>query len=107
MNFNAFWVEKTKNGFERSIIERGVDELPEGDVLIDVAYSSLNYKDGLSASGSPGVTRNYPHTPGIDAAGVVAESSSAKFSQGDEVIVIGFDLGINTSGGFGAKLVKL
>ena len=98
MNFNAFWVEKTDNGFERSIIERGVDELPEGDVLIDVAYSSLNYKDGLSASGSPGVTRHYPHTPGIDAAGVVAESSSAKFSQGDEVIVIGFDLGMNTSG---------
>ena len=104
MKFNAFWVEKTESGFERSIIERDVDELPEGDVVIDVAYSSLNYKDGLSASGSPGVTRNYPHTPGIDAAGTVAESSSAKFSQGDEVIVIGFDLGMNTSGGFGAKI---
>ena len=104
MKFNAFWVEKTENGFERSIIEREVDDLPEGDVVIDVAYSSLNYKDGLSASGSPGVTRNYPHTPGIDAAGTVAESSSAKFSQGDEVIVIGFDLGMNTSGGFGAKI---
>ena len=63
MKFNAFWVEKTENGFERSIIEREVDDLPEGDVLVDVAYSSLNYKDGLSASGSPGVTRNYPHTP--------------------------------------------
>ena len=104
MKFNAFWVEKTENGFERSIIEREVDDLPDGDVVIDVAYSSLNYKDGLSASGSPGVTRNYPHTPGIDAAGVVAESTSAKFSQGDQVIVIGFDLGMNTSGGFGAKI---
>ena len=104
MKFNAFWVEKTENGFERSIIEREVDDLPEGDVVIDVAYSSLNYKDGLSASGSPGVTRNYPHTPGIDAAGIVTESTSTKFSQGDEVIVIGFDLGMNTSGGFGAKI---
>ena len=64
MKFNAFWVEKTESGFERSIIERDVDELPEGDVVIDVAYSSLNYKDGLSASGSPGVTRNYPPYPG-------------------------------------------
>ena len=51
----------------------------------------------------PGVTRNYPHTPGIDAAGTVAESSSAKFSQGDEVIVIGFDLGMNTLGRFWSK----
>ena len=86
MKFNAFWVEKTENGFERSVIEREVDDLPEGDVVIDVAYSSLNYKDGLSASGSPGVTRNYPHTPGIDAAGVVAESSSTKFSHNLDLV---------------------
>ncbi|HAQ87397.1 MAG TPA: oxidoreductase, partial [Pseudomonas sp.] len=60
-----------------------------------------NYKDALSASGNRGVTRNFPHTPGIDAAGTVAESSVSDFAVGDEVIVTGYDLGMNTSGGFG------
>ena len=104
MKFNAFWIEKSDDGVSQSIIERNVEDLPEGDVLIDVAYSSLNYKDGLSATGAPGVTRNYPHTPGIDASGRVAESSDSKFAVGDEVVVIGFDLGMNTPGGFGEKI---
>ncbi len=104
MKFNAYWIEKSDSGFTQSVIERDVEDLPEGEVLIDVAYSSLNYKDALSATGSPGVTRNYPHTPGIDAAGRVSESSDSKFSVGDEVIVIGFDLGMNTPGGFGEKI---
>ncbi len=107
-SFRAFLVEKTetdgKRQFSRSIVERDTDSLPDGELLIDVAYSSLNYKDGLSATGNPGVTRNFPHTPGIDAAGTVAESSSEGFSPGDEVIVIGFDLGMNTSGGYGQKI---
>ncbi len=100
-NFNAFWVEKTDDGVEQQIIERSTDDLPEGDLLIKVEYSSVNYKDALSAKGLPGVTRNYPHTPGIDAAGTVVESSDAGFSAGDAVVVIGFDLGMNTAGGFG------
>ena len=107
-SFRAFLVEKTDDGgrprFTRSIVERDTDGLPEGELLIDVAYSSLNYKDALSATGNPGVTRNFPHTPGIDAAGKVAESSSAEFSPGDEVVVIGFDLGMNTSGGYGQRI---
>ncbi len=103
--FRAFRVEKSEEGeFSRSVIERDVADLPDGELLIDVAYSSLNYKDGLSATGNPGVTRNYPHTPGIDAAGVVVESSSDQFSRGDEVIVIGFDLGMSTSGGFAERI---
>jgi putative YhdH/YhfP family quinone oxidoreductase len=61
----------------------------------------LNFKDALSSSGNKGVTRQYPHTPGIDAAGVVAESDSPLFVVGEEVIVIGYDLGMNTAGGFG------
>ena len=77
------------------------DDLPEGDVLIRVCYSSLNYKDGLSATGHKGVTKNYPHTPGIDAAGVVEESRDDAFQPGDEVIVTSYDLGMNTAGGFG------
>ena len=102
--FKAFWVEKGEKAFTTSIISRDVDELPAGDLLVDVRYSSLNYKDGLSATGRPGVTRNYPHTPGIDAAGVVLESSVDTFSPVDEIIAIGFDLGMNTPGGFGQRI---
>jgi putative YhdH/YhfP family quinone oxidoreductase len=100
-DFKAFWVEKTDDGVSHQVIDRRTDDLPEGDVLIKVACSSVNYKDALSAKGMPGVTRNYPHTPGIDAAGTVVESSDPSFREGDEVIVIGFDLGMNTPGGYG------
>jgi len=104
MSFAAFLVEKGDTGFTRSIVQRDEADLPAGEVLIDVRYSSLNYKDGLSATGNPGVTRNFPHTPGIDAAGVVVSSDSADFKAGDEVITIGFDLGMGTSGGFGQRI---
>ena len=102
--FRALVVEKSGDMFTRRVMERTTDELPAGDVLIDVRYSSLNYKDGLSATGNPGVTRNFPHTPGIDAAGTVVESASPQFKRGDEVITIGFDLGMNTPGGFGQRI---
>ena len=103
--FRAFRVDKTEDRrYPRRIVERDTAELPDGDLLIDVAYSSLNYKDALSATGNPGVTRNFPHTPGIDAAGTVLESSSDEFSVGAEVIVIGFDLGMHTPGGFGQRI---
>ena len=104
-SYRAFRVDKTdQRDFVRSIVTRDTAELPPHDLLIDVKYSSLNYKDALSATGNPGVTRNFPHTPGIDAAGVVVESSDAAFAPGDEVIVIGFDLGMNTPGGFGQRI---
>ncbi len=104
--FRAFWVEKGEDRtFTRSIVERSVDDLPEGEVLIDVQYSSLNYKDGLSATGNPGVTRNFPHTPGIDAAGVVVSAApGCGFSAGDNVLVTGYDLGMSTAGGFGGRI---
>ena len=99
--FKALESVKTDQGNKLSIIERSIDDLPEGELLIKVHYSSLNYKDALSASGAPGVTRNYPHTPGIDAVGTIEESSNQNFKEGDSVIVTGYDLGMNTSGGFG------
>ena len=100
--FRAMLVEETEGGnFFRKITHRSLDDLPEGEVLIRVHYSSLNYKDGLSATGHRGVTKKYPHTPGIDAAGVVEESLSDAFHPGDEVIVTSYDLGMNTPGGFG------
>ncbi|HSC85211.1 MAG TPA: YhdH/YhfP family quinone oxidoreductase [Pseudomonas sp.] len=99
--FKALLVSAEGEAFVSRVVERDTAELPAGDVLIRVQYSSLNYKDALSASGNRGVTRNFPHTPGIDAAGVVAESAAGEFVAGDEVIVTGYDLGMNTAGGYG------
>ncbi len=99
--FKALESTKTDQGNTLSIIEKSIDDLPEGELLIKVKFSSLNYKDALSASGAPGVTRNYPHTPGIDAVGIVEETKDQNFKEGDSVIVTGYDLGMNTSGGFG------
>ncbi|NCF34316.1 MAG: acryloyl-CoA reductase, partial [Proteobacteria bacterium] len=104
MSFRAFRVEKNDSGFVRCVTQRDVEDLPDGEVLIDVQYSSLNYKDALSATGNPGVTRVFPHTPGIDAAGLVVASSDAAFAEGDAVVVIGFDLGMSTSGGFAERI---
>ena len=98
--FKALESSKEEDQNTLSIIEKNIDYLPDGDILIKVSYSSLNYKDALSATGSPGVTKNYPHTPGIDAVGQVQESSDSAFKEGDEVIVNGYDLGMNTAGGF-------
>lgn len=105
MTFLAYRVEETEEGMQANWHEFNAEDLPEGEVLIEVKYSSLNYKDALSASGNKGVTRSFPHTPGIDAAGVVLDSSSAKFNPGDEVVVFGYDLGMNTAGGFGQKIL--
>ena len=98
--FKALEARENNGDYSLSIIEKSLSNLPENDLLIKVEYSSLNYKDAMSAKGMPGVTKNYPHTPGIDAAGEVAETSTKDFKEGDEVIVTGYDLGMNTSGGF-------
>lgn len=104
--FRALLVEERQDDntgkprHEAAVVERNTADLPEGDVLIRVRYSSLNYKDALSARGNKGVTRQFPHTPGIDAAGEVAADGGG-FSAGEEVVVIGYDLGMETDGGFG------
>ncbi len=101
-HFHAFRVfEDTNGGFFSKIDDRKISDLPDNNVLIRVKYSGLNYKDALSASGHKGVTKNYPHTPGIDACGIVAESRDPAFKEGDQVIVTSYDLGMNTDGGFG------
>ena len=92
---------KTANHqFQGNVVEENLANLPSGDVLIQVEYSSLNYKDALSATGNPGVTKKYPHIPGIDAVGKVVRSDISQFKIGDSVLVTGFDLGMNTWGGF-------
>ena len=99
--FNAFLVAKNHDRqLARDVVEQSINNLPEGDVLIRVHYSSLNYKDALSATGHPGVTKKFPHVPGIDAAGIVVSSQVSQFQQEQPVIVTGFDLGMNTWGGF-------
>lgn len=99
--FKALVVRQDGRNFTRSIEQLNIDELPKDEVLIRVHFSSLNYKDGLSCSGVRTVTRHYPHTPGVDAAGVIESTSVDRFKVGDHVVVISFDLGMNTSGGFG------
>ncbi|MDI9881713.1 YhdH/YhfP family quinone oxidoreductase [Flectobacillus longus] len=97
--FKALVVSETaEKQYVRTITQRNIEDLPAGEVLIKVHYSTLNYKDALSSIGNKGVTRNYPHTPGIDASGVVVESTDANFSVGQEVLVTSYDLGMNTSG---------
>jgi acrylyl-CoA reductase (NADPH) len=103
--FRALWVEEQAGGaVTRRIAERDLADLPPGEITIRVQWSSLNYKDALSASGHKGVTRAYPHTPGIDAAGTVVESAAAEFRPGDPVLVTGYDLGMNTAGGFAERV---
>lgn len=104
--YKAFRVEEIESNFISNIQEIPFTSLAQGEILIKVAYSSLNYKDALSASGNKGVTRNYPHTPGIDAVGTVVSSESSKFKIDDNVIVTSYDLGMNTDGGF-AQFVKV
>lgn len=99
--FKAIVIEEQEGKYIRSIKTRTTNDLPAGEVLIRVNYSSLNYKDALSTIGAKGITPKYPHTPGIDAAGIVEESSSDQFKPGDKVVVTGYDFGMGTDGGFG------
>jgi len=100
--FSAYLVHKTDKGSYHGEVRTDLtlDQLPPGELLIRVDYSSINYKDALSATGNPGVTRQYPHIPGIDAAGTVAASDSAGFAPGDPVIVTGYRFGMDHWGGF-------
>lgn len=99
--FRCYFVERDTQGqVHGQITQRPLAELPEGEVLVRVAYSSLNYKDALAATGHPGVARVFPHIPGIDAAGWVVESDSPDFVETQPVLVTGSDLGVNRWGGF-------
>jgi len=101
MDYRAFVVNEMNGEFIPNIKTLNTEDLLPAEVMIKVVYSSLNYKDALSATGNKGVTKKYPHTPGIDAAGLVISSTSPDFIPGEEVIVTGYDLGMNTPGGFG------
>ena len=101
MQYSAYYVEEKDGTFSASISKLELEKPADGSVQIKVSHSSLNYKDALSASGNKGVTRTYPFVPGIDAAGTITDANSSQFNEGDEVIVTGYDMGLNTPGGFG------
>ena len=88
------------------LAERSIDELPEGDVLVRVAFSSLNYKDAMAATGHQGLVKRFPHVPGVDAAGTVVASETQEFTAGDPVLVTGFDCGATRWGGW-AEFVRV
>lgn len=97
----AIVIRENEDGtFSRNVENRDLSSLPDHDVLIQVHYAGLNYKDALSAHGHKGITRKYPHTPGVDAAGVVEHDRTGTFAPGTQVICTSYDLGMNTSGGF-------
>ena len=103
--FRCYLVDKPSDGpVTAGMAERRIDELPEGDVLVRVAYSSLNYKDALAATGHRGIVKRFPHVPGVDAAGTVVHSDSPQYKVGDEVLVTGFDNGATRWGGWSEYL---
>jgi acrylyl-CoA reductase (NADPH) len=97
----ALVVRENSGGiFTKSIEEKEMDALPVNEVLVKVHYAGLNYKDALSASGHKGITRKYPHTPGVDASGEVVHDKTGRYMPGERVICTSYDLGMNTDGGF-------
>ncbi len=104
--FTALLATQDNGNFAATFRHLEREALPPGEVLVRVAYSSLNYKDGLAVTGRPGVIRKYPMVPGIDLAGVVEESSSPEFRPGDEVVVTGCGTSETLWGGY-AQLARL
>jgi acrylyl-CoA reductase (NADPH) len=102
-SFPCFMVRKDADGRVIAGIESiTFDDLPPGDVVVRVEYSSLNYKDALGCQGHPGVVRSFPHVPGIDCAGMVVESASPNYRPGDAVLITGYELGAGHWGGYSA-----
>jgi putative YhdH/YhfP family quinone oxidoreductase len=98
--FKAFVVNKTDDNFTSGIQELTQNDLPDGEVLVRVVYSSVNYKDGLASIPDGKIVRSYPFVPGIDLSGIVVESSDARYKEGDEVIATSYGLGVSHYGGF-------
>ena len=101
--FRALMVDRPDDGFTCGIVELSDDDLPEGDVLVDVEYSTVNFKDGLAVTDSSPIVRNFPMVPGIDLAGTVAASDSPEVAVGDRVVVNGWGLGEEAWGGFSQR----
>lgn len=104
-SFPCLVVRRDDAGKVTTAVEQlAIDELPPGDVVIDVAYSSLNYKDALACRAQRGIVHKLPHIPGIDCAGSVVESTDSRFQVGDQVLVTGYDLGAPAWGGYSKRV---
>lgn len=102
--FNALVVNKDEEGKKHAAVQQmSVEDLPHGDVIVDVEYSTVNYKDGLCVGPGGGLVRNYPHIPGIDFAGVVASSEDDRYKAGDKVVLTGWRVGEAHWGGYSQK----
>ena len=101
--FKALVLDQQGGQTHAQIRELGADALPAGDVLVDVAYSSLNYKDGLAITGRGKVIRSFPMAPGIDFAGTVAESQHPDYKPGDQVVLTGWGVGERHWGGMSQR----
>jgi len=106
MNFSAYRIFEENEKSSGHFVELSLDDLDPGEVVIQTHYSSVNYKDALAATGAGKVIRRFPCVGGVDAAGVVASSSDARFKAGDEVIVTGYGMGVDHDGGF-AEYVRV
>tara|TARA_Y100000590_G_scaffold439799_1_gene564313 strand:+ start:2059 stop:3057 length:999 start_codon:yes stop_codon:yes gene_type:complete len=99
--FKAIYAQEIENDLSINLTEIGFNDLPQEEVLVEVAYSGLNYKDGLALNGNKGkVLRKFPMVPGIDFSGTVVESKSNSFVRGDKVLATGFGLGEKWFGGY-------
>jgi len=99
--FKCYLVNKDSDGnVSAEVTQRAFEELPPGEALVRTAYSSLNYKDALAATGHPGVAKVFPHVPGLDVAGVVAQSGVYELVEGDRVVIASLALGVDRWGGF-------
>jgi acrylyl-CoA reductase (NADPH) len=98
--FKALIVDKQDEQFSVEVQKRTLADLPEGEVLIRVHYSSVNYKDSLASIPNGNIVTRYPFLPGIDLAGVVVSSSDARFQEGDEVIATSYEIGVSHFGGY-------
>lgn len=101
--FQAYQIGKSDEGQRCVLTQLSDSDLMEGDVTVDVEYTTLNYKDGLALTGRSPIIRRFPLTPGIDFSGTVTESSHSGFSAGDRVILNGFGVGEGHSGGYAQK----
>lgn len=99
-NFKAFMVNKNEQDFSAEVKTIRLEDLPAGDVLIKVAYSSVNFKDGLASIPNGKIVRSYPFIPGIDLAGTVVRSDDSRFNEGDEVIATSYEIGVSHYGGY-------
>ena len=101
--FRALLLDQSPDGVTAEVVELDDDRLPDGDVTIDVEWSSLNFKDGLILTGQGRLVRDYPHVPGIDLAGTVTESADPRYAAGDRVVLTGWRVGEIWWGGYASR----